>query len=43
MEPLKDVGLFQQFSIHPEFWTLVWPNGASFAPEFLHENIRVAA
>jgi hypothetical protein len=21
---------------------LEWPNGASFAPEFLHDNIRVA-
>jgi hypothetical protein len=43
MEPLKDVGFFQQFSIHPEFRTLVWPNGADFAPEFLHENVRVTA
>jgi hypothetical protein len=43
MEPLKDVGFFQRFSIHPEFRTLVWPNGADFAPEFLHENVRVTA
>jgi hypothetical protein len=34
---------FQQFRIHPEFHTLVWANGADFAPEFLHDNVRVTA
>jgi hypothetical protein len=43
MEPLKDVAFFKQFSIHPEFHTLVWPNGADFAPEFLHESVQVTA
>jgi len=43
MEPLKDVAFFQQFSVHAEFRTLVWPNGADFAPEFLYENVRVTA
>lgn len=42
-EPLHDPTVFQQFAIHPEFQTLVWPNGADFAPEFLHDNIRVTA
>ena len=42
-EPLRDPAVFRQFSIHPEFQTLVWPNGADFAPEFLHDNIRVTA
>ncbi len=42
-EPLHDPEVFRQFTIHPEFQTLVWPNGADFAPEFLHDNIRVTA
>ena len=42
-EPLREPGVFRQFQIHPEFHTLVWPNGADFAPEFLHDNIRVTA
>lgn len=43
MEPLKDLSFFKSFTIHPEFHTLVWPNGADFAPEFLHDNVQVAA
>jgi hypothetical protein len=42
-EPLRDLEFFRQFRIHPEFHTLVWPNDADFAPEFLHDNIRVTA
>jgi hypothetical protein len=42
-EPLRDVEYFRRFRIHPEFETLVWPNGADFAPEFLHHNVRVTA
>lgn len=37
-EPLKDQTLFAQVSVHPEFHTLAWPNGADFAPEFLYEK-----
>lgn len=42
-EPLRDPAMFRQFQIHPEFHTLTWPNGADFAPEFLHDNVRVTA
>ena len=40
-EPLKDVDVFRQFFIHPEFETLTWPNGADVSPEYLHKNVRV--
>ncbi len=42
-EPLRDTAVFRRFQIHPEFHTLTWPNGADFAPEFLHDNVRVTA
>lgn len=42
-EPLRDPAVFREFEIHPEFHTLTWPNGADFAPEFLHDGIRVRA
>jgi hypothetical protein len=42
-EPLKSPAVFRQFSIHPELHTLVWPNGADFAPEFLREAVKIAA
>lgn len=42
-EPLADPAVFRQFTLHPEFHTLVWPNGADIAPEFLHDNVRVTA
>jgi len=40
--PLKDIGLFKKFTIHPEFHTLCWPNGADIAPEYLYESIQIA-
>lgn len=42
-EPLRNKAVFLQFQIHPEFRTLTWPNGADFAPEFLHDNVTVTA
>lgn len=41
-EPLKDPQYFQQFRIDADLHTLVWPNGADFAPEFLYERAQVA-
>ena len=38
-EPLRDPEFFAKFSVDE---TLVWPNGADFAPEFLHERVRRA-
>lgn len=42
-EPLQDVTQFRQFRLDPEFSTIVWSNGADFAPEFLHERLSVLA
>jgi hypothetical protein len=39
-EPLRDVAFFGQVSVHPELRTIVWPNGADFAPEFLYQHVR---
>jgi hypothetical protein len=42
-EPLKDPELFRAVRVNPELRTIVWPNGADFAPEFLYTQIRVPA
>jgi len=42
-EPLKNREMFAKVSVHPEFHTLCWPNGADIAPEFLYEKVRVPA
>ena len=42
-EPLRDPAFFRRFRVHPEFETLVWPNGADIAPEYLHDHVRVPA
>ena len=34
--PLQNEKLFNQVEIDPEAHTLVWPNGADFDPETLH-------
>ena len=42
-EPLRQVEVFQCVRLHPELHTIVWPNGADLAPEFLHERVHVPA
>lgn len=42
-ESLKDVSVFKTFTVHPEFHTICWPNGADLAPEFLYEKIQIPA
>jgi len=39
-EPLQDKSKFAGFVLDQEFGTIVWPNGADFAPEFLYEKLR---
>lgn len=39
--PLRDPDYFRRFRVHPELHTLVWPNEADFAPEFLYEKTKV--
>jgi len=40
-EPLRDPAVFKTASVHSEFHTLYWPNGADFAPEFLYEKVHI--
>jgi hypothetical protein len=39
-ESLKDVKLFSQVKVDTELDTIVWPNGADLAPEFLHDLLQ---
>ena len=38
-EPLNDPEYFARLSVDPELDTIVWPNGADLAPEFLKRHI----
>jgi hypothetical protein len=42
-EPLRDLEVFRSLTLHPDLHTIVWPNGADFAPEFLHDRVQAAA
>jgi hypothetical protein len=35
-EPLRDPAFFSRVALDPVCGTVVWPNGADFAPEALH-------
>jgi hypothetical protein len=36
-EPLRDPAYFARVTLNPICGTVVWPNGADFAPEALHD------
>jgi hypothetical protein len=42
-QPLRRLTTFRQFRLHPELRTIVWPNGADFAPEFLRGKLSIDA
>ena len=39
----KDLSYFRDFIVNQELHTVVWPNGADFAPELLYEKLQVLA
>lgn len=39
-EPLLDPAVFQAGQVDEDLGTVVWPNGADFAPEFLYDEVR---
>lgn len=41
-DPLKEVAEFATLRADLEADTVVWPNGADFAPEFLHDRLKAA-
>ncbi|MFP3920368.1 MAG: DUF2442 domain-containing protein [Dichotomicrobium sp.] len=41
-EPLKDEAAFAKLRFDAELRTVVWPNGADFAPEFLRMRLLAA-
>ena len=41
--PLKNKDDFVKFHVDPDIETIVWDNGADFAPEFLYDNMKILA
>jgi hypothetical protein len=40
-EPLRnDLGLFRSVTLDSESGTIVWPNGADYAPDALHDDLK---
>lgn len=37
--PLSDINYFKNFFVDPELNTIVWNNGADYAPEFLYDKL----
>ena len=40
--PLRDVAEFAKLRVEPDLGTIVWPNGADLAPEFLYDEVKAA-
>jgi hypothetical protein len=38
-EPLKELSTFSQVKFDSEMDTIVWPNGADLAPEYLYQTM----
>ena len=39
-EPLKDLNEFRKVRVEPDLSTIVWPNGADIAPDYLYELMQ---
>ena len=39
-QPLQDQARFAEFRLDEDLETIVWPNGADLAPEFLYQLLR---
>jgi hypothetical protein len=39
-QPLTNPDVFDQASVDPELETVVWPNGADLAPEYLYGAVQ---